>query len=1019
MRFSEIVLALAVVVTSTIGWGLEVIVDNSDAAHCTLTGTWTTQTSNCYGTNRFTTTPGTGTKKVAWDATVPAGWYKIDFYVNSNTTYATDAHYSIIHRDGTAALTVTQRRTSTGWAYLGVYYFNGTASISLTDQFSAGSPVVADAIRLQSVFSFVHMSDSHIGYSNGTVAATNIAAELKTLGKVQMAGYGFEAPPPSFAIHTGDITEYGQEYWASAMSIFSGVPFPIYYTMGNHDATQNSLREKIRSLQGSACSSFDYSAGGRTFHFVLFDSTILQSPRAGFSREGLDWLKADLAAQPANTPMFVCIHHPIDGASDPKPFDNYRLLETMRPFNNAMLLYGHGHSFVTSVFDSLRILEGGSTYNDTTVNGGYNIVTIVDNLVYVARKDYGAATAATGLVSGWMIHPTVGYPAIGVASPSKEFIDRNASVSLSTNISSATLPMTDVRYELDGDASWQTLAGSGLGSYTGSMNFASAIHGRHWVRFRYTTAAGIWYRTQAFWAWDDYPKPRWIFDLGAASLAVPTVVNNRVYVGADGGKFRCIHARYGTEIWNVQLPGDIVSSAAVMDGNVIFGCSDGKVYCLDAGNGTTLWSTPCSGAVYSTPTVDNGTVYIGSNGTGLANSAALYALDITNGAIKWTFPVGCAIESKPCVLGDTVYAGAWDSYLYAVRASDGTQKWRYQHNASRYYSPADSWPVASSAANRVFVADRQWIMNAVDCTAGTGSWTQASIAGQCLTPDGTALLQATSTGPLRKTDFTNGTIWESANIGLDATPINPTAAGSYAAMINGNGLLTVLNVNTGATEYQFQASQGYQVCSAAVDDTGDAYVCTYDGYLLRVGNKPLPVLDAADQELVVEARTSTGSLSADYIDGSSWGDSTARSAAYGLVAPGSRYQSLTNGITGTATFTPNFQKDGTYDVYATWNSSSNAKNVSFIINHFDGQARVYADQKPAACVGGSNCNVYYKLGTYRFAAGKDPAKGTVTIDESTVTGPVSDYNTGRVYADGLLFARVGEFPVTLSRLALE
>ncbi|HNT36651.1 MAG TPA: metallophosphoesterase, partial [bacterium] len=357
------------------------ILDNSDPG-CTVQGTWSTDATQSYGPNRYTKAAGSGTATVTWTASVTPGWYLVRFWMTSNTTFATNARYSITHRDGISVVVKNQQQTTSNWVHLGgAYYFDGTATVTLNDQFTGGSSVVADAIQLTPVVTMIQMSDSHVGYPTGTANTTAVVNELKTLGRVQLGTFGFEAPPPSFAIHSGDFTEYGQEYWDTLMSIFTGMPLPTYFVQGNHDSTWSSCKERIRSLHGNTPYSFDHYLDGQRLHFACMNSPVLQSPRAGFSREELDWLAADLAALEPNTLIFISIHHPINGASDPKPFDTYHLLETLRPYRLAIIFYGHGHSFVAPTFDRAQLLQGGSTYNNSTDLGSYAVIAITKDRI--------------------------------------------------------------------------------------------------------------------------------------------------------------------------------------------------------------------------------------------------------------------------------------------------------------------------------------------------------------------------------------------------------------------------------------------------------------------------------------------------------------------------------------------------------------------------------------------------------------------------------------------------------------
>lgn len=934
---------LLILLSCSSALAIEIIVDNTNSGF-SLTGSWSTSTSNCYGNNLYYRAPGTGANKATWTATVPAGWYRIDFYAGKNSTYATDAHYSVTDNDGVQAITKSQRVSATGWYFLGTHYFSGTAKVTLTDQYSGGSRVVADAVRLQSIFSFVQMSDSHIGYTQGTIDANTVAQELRTMRKVRMTPYGFDAPPPSFAIHSGDVTEFGQQYWDDAQSIFSGVPFPIYFVLGNHDVTQDSNRENLRALRGGPYYSFNYSDRGTNYHFVMFDSTLTQSPRATFTREALDWLAADLAALPANTGVFLNMHHPISSASDPKPYDGYRLLDTIRPYKVISLFCGHGHSFTTSVYDGLRWIEGGSTYD---TGGGYNIVTVTNGVIDVAKKARGEANAATGLVKAMQIPATPSYPKVTVSSPVENSIQTGANVSISTSITGASGTVSAVAYELDGDANWRALTGTG--PYTGTLDASPLVHGRHWVRVRYTMSSGaLYYRTVSFWAWDGYPRARWICDLRASGLGAPCVSEGKVYVGANGGSLRCLDAAYGTQIWKVSLPSDVVSSPAVSDGRVVVGCGDGKVYCLNATTGATVWTTPCSGPVYSSPLVDSQTVYIGSNGTGAAQSAYLYSLDLVTGVENWRFPAGCAIESRPCVLGDTVFFGAWDSYFYAVDRTNGTLRWRYQRSTSRYNSPADSSPVASAASNCVFVADREYYMNAINAVTGAPAWTATSVAAQCLTPDGLALLQRKTTGTLECSTFNNAALWGNA-CSLDSTPVNPAVARTRAVVAGLHGLTSVVNLQTGFTEYQFQATQGYQVSGPSIDDEGAVYVPTIDGFLLCVANQDLPASPQFDIIIDNKAASVTGS----------WSTGTSAADKYGADY---RYKSQGTG-SAFLTFTPYISPAGNYRVYE-WHSAgpNRATDLPHVVSCNSGTQTIRVNQQ-------ANGGTWNPLGLFSFAPG--------------------------------------------------
>lgn len=168
-------------------------------------------------------------------------------------------------------------------------------------------------------------------------------------------------------------------------------------------------------------------------------------------------------------------------------------------------------------------------------------------------------------------------------------------------------------------------------------------------------------------------------------------------------------------------------------------------------------------------------------------------------------------------------------------------------------------------------------------------------------------------------------------------------------------------------------------------------------------------------DLVIESRDAGGNLTPDppYAESAgSWANSSAKSTAAGLVGSGSRFSSSSTPAADTVTVVPNIPEPGIYEVAVTWNTSSNATNVSYTVNSLDGAAEFFLDQAPADAPGGGNNNQWIVLGEFPFAAGSSETNGSLVLDESTVTGTVTGYNTGRVYSDGFRWRYVEELAVT-------
>jgi outer membrane protein assembly factor BamB len=88
--------------------------------------------------------------------------------------------------------------------------------------------------------------------------------------------------------------------------------------------------------------------------------------------------------------------------------------------------------------------------------------------------------------------------------------------------------------------------------------------------------------------------------------------------------------------------------------------------------------------VHSSPALFDGTVFIGSWDT------YLYALDAATGKEKWRFKTGedhetynqVGIQGSPAVAGGVLYFGCRDSNFYAVDANSGKQLWVFNNKGS-------------------------------------------------------------------------------------------------------------------------------------------------------------------------------------------------------------------------------------------------------------------------------------------------------------------------------------------------
>ncbi len=132
-------------------------------------------------------------------------------------------------------------------------------------------------------------------------------------------------------------------------------------------------------------------------------------------------------------------------------------------------------------------------------------------------------------------------------------------------------------------------------------------------------------------------EPLWSSSpLAVSVLSTPTVANDILYVGADGGNLFAFDALGATgcnaqhvclPLWRAPTGGPVKSSPSVANGRVFVGSQDGKLYAFDAAGNTgcvagrqricsPLWTATTANFVDSSPAVVNGVVYVGSDAGG-------------------------------------------------------------------------------------------------------------------------------------------------------------------------------------------------------------------------------------------------------------------------------------------------------------------------------------------------------------------------------------------------------------------
>ena len=224
------------------------------------------------------------------------------------------------------------------------------------------SRLIGSAKAAESGFSFVQISDSHIGFSkpaNPDARATLDAAIDKI---VAMPG------KPSFMIHTGDVSHTAAPaQFDDALQMIGRAKLDVHYAPGEHDildpATRTAYLERFgKGATGGGWYAFDQ--GG--VHFVSLVNVVdLKTNGLGsLGAEQLAWLDEDLKGKSASTPIVLFAHIPLWMVAPDWGWgteDSAQALTLLARFGSVTVLNGHIHQLMQKVEGNVTFHTARST----------------------------------------------------------------------------------------------------------------------------------------------------------------------------------------------------------------------------------------------------------------------------------------------------------------------------------------------------------------------------------------------------------------------------------------------------------------------------------------------------------------------------------------------------------------------------------------------------------------------------------------------------------------------------------
>ena len=224
------------------------------------------------------------------------------------------------------------------------------------------SSILGSAQAAESGFSFLQISDSHVGFDK--------PANPNALGTLQEAIGNIKKLPdkPAFMVHTGDITHLSKDQqFDDADKVIGDAGLVVHYVPGEHDLIDETqgqayLARYGKNTKGAGWYSFDQEG----VHFIgLVNVVDLKAGGMGnLGAEQLAWLADDLSGKSASTPIVVFAHIPLWTIAPEWGWgtqDSAQALALLARFGSVTVLNGHIHQLMQKVEGSVSFYTARST----------------------------------------------------------------------------------------------------------------------------------------------------------------------------------------------------------------------------------------------------------------------------------------------------------------------------------------------------------------------------------------------------------------------------------------------------------------------------------------------------------------------------------------------------------------------------------------------------------------------------------------------------------------------------------
>lgn len=233
--------------------------------------------------------------------------------------------------------------------------------------------ILATACHPFEPFTFVHMSDTQIGFMDDSPAYAHSDSLMKA------AVDAANALDPACVFITGDLVDNPADPVQDSIykTRLAGLQAPVYEVMGNHDSRDYGFRFSFRD-RGCA--------------FIGIDSNCIKDGAEEAEKAQLEWLTNELDATSGCRYTFIFLHCPVvrESVDEPEDYFNFsngqraQYISLFKDKGVDVVFAGHTHQDYDTTIDGIRFVAAGPVGNALGHGTpGFNVVTVTRDSVSI------------------------------------------------------------------------------------------------------------------------------------------------------------------------------------------------------------------------------------------------------------------------------------------------------------------------------------------------------------------------------------------------------------------------------------------------------------------------------------------------------------------------------------------------------------------------------------------------------------------------------------------------------------